>query len=145
MKVLVAPTIIKFYEHIVEEHYLIIAMEYTPHGTLSEHLQVLRNHGQHVSNEQLISWALMIMHSKHIWHIDLKIQNLFLSENYIIKVGDLGIAKSLINSNEIAQIMAVAPYSMAPEIIRGESYGPETEIWSLGCVMHEIATFKKPF
>ncbi|OMJ78408.1 hypothetical protein SteCoe_21781 [Stentor coeruleus] len=151
MKVLVAPTIIQFYEQIVEEHYLIIAMEYAPHGALSERLQEMRNQGRRVSNENLLAWlsqiliALMVMHSKHILHRDLKTQNLFLSEHDIIKVGDLGIAKSLNSSMEMAQSVAGTPYNMAPEIIRGESYGPKTDIWSLGCVMYEIATFRRPF
>jgi serine/threonine protein kinase len=151
MKVLVAPTIIQFYEQIVEEHYLIIAMEYAPHGALSERLQEMRNQGKRVSNEQLIGWlsqiliALMVMHSKHILHRDLKTQNLFLSETDIIKVGDLGIAKSLNSSMEMAQSVAGTPYNMAPEIIKGESYGPKTDIWSLGCVMYEIVTFRRPF
>ena len=151
MKVLVAPTIIQFYEQIVEEHYLIIAMEYAPHGALSERLQEIRNQGKKVSNEQLLAWlsqiliALMVMHSKHVLHRDLKTQNLFLSEHDIIKVGDLGIAKSLNSSMEMAQSVAGTPYNMAPEIIRGESYGPKTDIWSLGCVMYEIATFRRPF
>ena len=68
-----------------------------------------------------------------------------MSEHDIIKVGDLGIAKSLNSSMEMAQSVAGTPYNMAPEIIRGESYGPKTDIWSLGCVMYEIATFRRPF
>ena len=151
MKVLVAPSIIQFYEQIVDDQYLIIAMEYAPHGALSERLQELRNQGQRVSNEQMLEWmchivvALMVMHSKYILHRDLKTQNLFLSESDMIKVGDLGIAKSLNSTMEMAQSVAGTPYNMAPEIIRGESYGPKTDIWSLGCVMYEIATFHKPF
>ena len=151
MKVLVAPTIIHFYEQIVEDFFLIIAMEYAPGGALADKLQELRNQGKRISNEQLISWlsqiliALMVMHSKHILHRDLKTQNLFLSKDNIIKVGDLGIAKSLNSSMEMAQSVAGTPYNMAPEIIKGESYGPKTDIWSLGCVMYEIATFRRPF
>ncbi|OMJ94917.1 hypothetical protein SteCoe_1776 [Stentor coeruleus] len=34
---------------------------------------------------------------------------------------------------------------MNSEIIRGESYGLKTDIWSLGYVMHEIAAFRRPF
>ena len=151
MKVLVAPTIIHFYEQIVEDYYLIIAMEYAPGGALADRLQELRNQGKRIPNDQLISWlsqiliALMVMHSKHILHRDLKTQNLFLSSENIIKVGDLGIAKSLNSSMEMAQSVAGTPYNMAPEIIKGESYGPKTDIWSLGCVMYEIATFRRPF
>jgi NIMA (never in mitosis gene a)-related kinase len=151
MKVLVAPTIIHFYEQIVEDYYLIIAMEYAPGGALADKLQELRNQGKRITNDQLIGWlsqiliALMVMHSKHILHRDLKTQNLFLSSENIIKVGDLGIAKSLNSSMEMAQSVAGTPYNMAPEIIKGESYGPKTDIWSLGCVMYEIATFRRPF
>jgi len=150
MRVLVGPTIIQFYEQIVEEQTLYICMEFASGGCLSEKLQELRNKGERLSDEQIIMWfaqiiiALMIMHSKHVLHRDLKTENLFLQGN-VIKVGDLGIAKSLSNSYEMAQSVAGTPYSMAPEILRQEKYGQKTDIWSLGCVLYEMATFKRPF
>ena len=34
---------------------------------------------------------------------------------------------------------------MAPEVLRGESYGRSCDIWSLGCCLIEMATAKPPW
>jgi len=151
MKVLVGPTIIQFYEQIVQGNNLYIIMEFADKGTLADKLQELRNKGDKLDTQTIVAWishiimALMIMHSKHVLHRDLKTQNLFITGNNTIKVGDLGIAKSLNSSMEMAQSVAGTPYNMAPEIIKGEKYGQKTDIWSLGCVLYEMVTFKRPF
>lgn len=85
------------------------------------------------------------MHSKHILHRDLKCENVFLTHNDVIKVGDFGIARALRDTRDVASTVAGTPYIMAPEICRNESYGPKTDIWALGCILYEIATFRKPF
>ncbi len=34
---------------------------------------------------------------------------------------------------------------MSPEIIKGKLYNDKTDMWSLGCVIYELASFHKPF
>ena len=34
---------------------------------------------------------------------------------------------------------------MAPEILNGQSYNHRADIWSLGCVLYELCTLKRPF
>lgn len=67
--------------------------------------------------------ALMMMHSKHILHRDLKTQNLFLTQDNIMKVGDFGISKALNDTADMAMTMAGTPFYMPPEICKGEAYG----------------------
>ena len=54
------------------------------------------------------------MHENHILHRDLKTQNIFLTRNKIIKVGDLGIARVLKGTNDMATTMIGTPYYMSP-------------------------------
>merc|ERR1712232_1012425 len=38
-----------------------------------------------------------------------------------------------------------SPVYMAPEIVSGEQYGQACDIWSLGVVLYELCTLRKPF
>lgn len=151
LKVLSGPTIIKYFEQIHEENALNIVMEYASKGTLNETLDKLRKSGDRISTEQAIAWlsqviiALMVLHSKHILHRDLKTQNLFLTENNIIKVGDFGISKALNHTGDLASTITGTAYVMAPEVCRGQVYGAKNDIWALGCILYEIMTLRKPF
>lgn len=72
-----------------------------------------------------------------IIHRDLKPDNVFKQKaksRSIYKLGDFGLA---INKNRDTQTAGTAPY-MAPEMIKGDVYGMEIDIFSLGCVAHQI-------
>lgn len=85
------------------------------------------------------------MHGKKILHRDLKIQNMFLSADNIIKLGDFGIAKALGTASDMARTSCGTPYFMAPEVCNGEQYGQKADAWSLGCAIYELITLNKPF
>lgn len=63
------------------------------------------------------------MHDKSILHRDLKTQNVFLTKNDIVKVGDLGIARVLESGNDLATTIIGTPYYMSPEIFSNQPYG----------------------
>ena len=63
------------------------------------------------------------MHENSVLHRDLKTQNIFLTKNEIIKVGDLGIARVLESANDMATTMVGTPYYMSPEIFQRKPYG----------------------
>ncbi|CAF4739257.1 unnamed protein product, partial [Rotaria magnacalcarata] len=59
----------------------------------------------------------------NILHRDLKTQNIFLTKNDIVKVGDLGIARALESASEFATTIVGTPYYMSPEIFSQKPYG----------------------
>ena len=63
------------------------------------------------------------MHDKHILHRDLKTQNIFLTKNKIVKVGDLGIARVLNSQSELATTSVGTPFYMSPEMYSYQPYG----------------------
>lgn len=85
------------------------------------------------------------MHCKTILHRDLKSQNLFLTEDGIIKIGDFGISKKLETMSDLAQTACGTPYFMPPEVCKGEHYGEKADIWAIGCILYELALLKKPY
>jgi serine/threonine protein kinase len=88
---------------------------------------------------------MMLMHSKNILHRDLKLQNIFLSADNTLKLGDFGVARECDESVDLAATICGTPYYTAPEITRGEKYGSKADIFSLGIALYEICTFELPF
>ena len=70
----------------------------------------------------------------------------FLDENNVIKLGDFGLSRTL-SSQEIAlaQTYVGTPYYMSPEIISSLPYTQASDIWALGCVLHELMSHSPPF
>ena len=89
--------------------------------------------------------AMMLMHSKNILHRDLKLQNIFLSKDNTLKLGDFGVARELGESVDFATTMCGTPYYMAPEVTRGQKYGSKADIFALGIALYELCTFELPF
>jgi NIMA (never in mitosis gene a)-related kinase 1/4/5 len=75
--------------------------------------------------------AVKHCHDKKTIHRDLKSQNIFMTKNKIIKLGDFGIAKVLSSLREKVKTIIGTPYYLAPEIIEGKSYNFKTDIWYL--------------
>ena len=65
---------------------------------------------------------LQYMHERNILHRDLKTQNIFLTKSKIIKVGDLGIARVLEGTNDMATTLIGTPYYMSPELFSNRPY-----------------------
>lgn len=69
--------------------------------------------------------------------------NVFIGKGEIVKIGDLGIAKVLKNNE--AQTQIGTPHYMAPEIWKSRSYTFAADIWSLGCLLYEMLSYKVCF
>jgi serine/threonine protein kinase len=78
-------------------------------------------------------------------HRDLKTQNIFLTKSDIVKVGDLGIARVLESSSDMATTLIGTPYYMSPELFANRPYNQKSDVWALGCVVYEMATLKHAF
>jgi serine/threonine-protein kinase len=101
-----------------------------------------------------IAAGLAIAHEKGIVHRDLKPDNLFLTEDDRIKILDFGVAKLTERSPDAGEttvavtdagtVLGTAGY-MSPEQIRGRPIDHRADIFSLGCVLYEMASGRRAF
>ena len=63
----------------------------------------------------------------------------------MLQVGDLGIARVLDGSCDLAQTVVGTPYYMSPELFSNQPYNHKSDVWALGCCLYEIATLKHAF
>src|SRR5947208_5990201 len=82
---------------------------------------------------------------KNYIHRDLHSGNIFSYDSYSV-IGDLGSCKKLEekDNDNPDEIFGVVPY-LAPEVLSGKPYTKKSDIYSLGMIMWELTTGKKPF
>jgi len=83
------------------------------------------------------------LHESSIIHRDVKPANVFF-QNGCAQIGDLNVAKYL-KDGLFTKTQTGTPYYASPEVWNEEPYDYKSDIWSLGCVLYEMAALKPPF
>ena len=73
----------------------------------------------------------------NIIHRDIKPSNIFISKRGDFKLGDFGVARTLEKTSSGLSKKGTYTY-MAPEVYKGEEYGSNVDIYSLGIVMYKL-------
>ncbi|GFY99337.1 mitogen-activated protein kinase kinase kinase 13 [Actinidia rufa] len=122
-------------------------LEYMPGGTVAD---LVKKSGTDVEESvvRLYAWcivsALRYVHAKGIVHCDVKGKNVLLGPTAgAAKLADFGSAMEI--SDATPAEPRGSPLWMAPEVVRGEYQGPESDVWSLGCTVIEMFTGLPPW
>ncbi|KRX02683.1 Protein kinase-like domain [Pseudocohnilembus persalinus] len=144
------PNIVKFREvYNTKKGKLCIVMDYADGGDIAKKIKDAR--GTFFKESLILDWitqialALKHCHDRKIIHRDLKTQNIFLTKDNKILLGDFGIAKVLNSTKQKCKTMVGTPYYLSPEIINNKAYNFKTDVWSLGIVLYEICALRPPF
>ena len=130
-----------------------LVLEYISGGTFQEYLD--RWNGKSVPWQQSIDLllpiakALYYAHQHNVVHRDIKPSNILFSQSGEPKLTDFGIAKIL----EIEETHSLTgtgvgigtPEYMSPEQGQGQEIDARTDVYSLGVVLYELITGRKPF
>lgn len=78
-----------------------------------------------------------MLHANKIVHRDIKCANIFLNKEGKVKLGDLNVSK--VAKRGLLKTMIGTPYYISPEVWQGKFYDSKCDVWSLGCVIYELA------
>ena len=143
------PNIVKYEGSFFHNDMFHIVMEYCEGGDLAGIIKSRTS--RPFSETQILDWFVQLsmavdyVHSEHILHRDLKSNNVFVTANNIIKLGDFGIARVLDRTLEQAKTVIGTPYYMSPEVCESKPYSYKSDIWALGCILYEMCTRKHAF
>ena len=132
-----------------------LVVEYCNDGTLKDKLNGLAASGGAAKWDQdtVLGYAIQIllavefMHLNGILHRDLKSENVFLvsDASLSVRIGDFGLAEQIHEPKSYAALpqeesKATGTFLyMAPEVITGENYSKSADMWSVGCILYEMA------
>jgi serine/threonine protein kinase/tetratricopeptide (TPR) repeat protein len=152
------PNICVIHDFVDDSGHVFIAMEFLDGKTLKDHIA-----SHSLGLDALITLAVEVSdaldaaHSKGIVHRDIKPANIFLTERGRAKILDFGLAKvtqdfSSADPSATVDDVLTRPGSvvgtvayMSPEQTRGEPVDRRSDIFSLGAVLYEAATGRRPF
>jgi hypothetical protein len=91
--------------------------------------------------------GLQAAHRLDVIHRDVQPSNCFLETDGRVKVGDFGLAKSLVKESHLTKTGAFVgtPHFASPEQVRGETIDQQTDVYSVAATLFYLLTGKPPF
>lgn len=142
------PNIVSIYDVGNEGDLEYIVMEYVEGITLKQYLGAkgLLPEKEAVDFAAQICAGLEHAHKKGIVHKDIKPENILITKEGILKITDFGIAKALNQGTITTGGLAMGSvHYFSPEQARGSYIDAKTDIYSVGVLLYEMVTGKRPF
>ncbi|MBI2921163.1 MAG: protein kinase [Planctomycetes bacterium] len=140
------PNIIQVYNVGQKFGFTFILMQYIEGHTLAEILEHKGriSSGQSIKIVREVARALGFAHHAGIVHRDVKPDNIFITKDGEVKVGDFGLAIEM-GSFRKTDTISGTPFYMPPETWKGDAPDGRSDIYSLGVTFYTMVTGRKPY
>ncbi|OHS93271.1 CAMK family protein kinase [Tritrichomonas foetus] len=148
MKTLDHPNIITLYNILEDDKFLFLAMEYVSCGSL---LAYINSHGPLSEKEaariirQLFSAVEYLHNEAGVIHRDIKAENILLDHNMNIRLIDFGLSRRIPHHIKLFKTACGSTAYASPELVSGQPYSVQSDIWSIGVVLYAMMTGTLPF
>ncbi len=146
--------IASIYDVLEANNEIFLVMEYVEGKTLRQRLAKPLSIEQFLEIAVQCAAALTAAHQRGIAHLDIKPENIMLTEAGQVKILDFGVAKQLPRLDDVVTMETLAaeggsgagtPAYMAPEVLLEKAADHRADIFSLGVVFYEALTGRHPF
>lgn len=147
MKNLKHNSIVKIFEVLESQKYILIILEYVCGGDLLSFVRKRTKLNETTAKFifRQIMEALQYIHSQGVIHRDIKLDNILIDLNNTIKICDFGVSRSVV-PGDIMHDQCGTPAYIAPEILRNQGYeGFGVDVWSAGVVLYAMLSGTVPF
>jgi serine/threonine-protein kinase len=145
---LLHPNIVTLYDAGRDGSWYYLAMEFIEGDTLAVEIarQGKVDPARGAEIVAVVADALDFAHERGVVHRDIKPANLMILPDRTVKVADFGIARlSSTTSTLTSDMMIGTPHYMSPEQVSGGKIDGRSDLFSLGVVLYEALTGRKPF
>ncbi len=144
------PNVVTIYDTGEADGHLYMALQFVPGGDLATRI---KRDGKMNEDEALriiagCARGLIAIHAAGLVHRDIKPSNIFLTTEGTPKIGDLGLARNIIDDEKLtfAGDLVGTPSYMAPEQAKGsQDIDHRADIYSLGTSLYHLLTGRPPF
>ncbi|KAM4706809.1 inactive serine/threonine-protein kinase PLK5 [Discoglossus pictus] len=139
--------IVRFFHNFQDQKNMYLILEYCRHKSLAHILRIrklLTEPEVRYYMKQILQ-GLQFLHQQGIIHRDLKLSNFFIAKNMVVKIGDLGLATTVDQSEKRPGVICGTPNYLAPEVLSKDGHSFKSDIWALGCIIYTMLTGYSPF
>eukprot|EP00456_Euglypha_rotunda_P015040 TRINITY_DN14792_c0_g1_i8.p1 TRINITY_DN14792_c0_g1~~TRINITY_DN14792_c0_g1_i8.p1 ORF type:complete len:655 (+),score=55.94 TRINITY_DN14792_c0_g1_i8:170-1966(+) len=144
------PNVVRFIEMFETPKKLHLVMELLTGGELFDRITEKKTFSEKEAADVIraITSAMAYLHSIGITHRDLKPENLIYAtpaEDAAVKVIDFGLANFRPYRHTLMITPCGTPGYVAPEVLKGEKYTPQVDLWSIGVILYVLLCGYPPF